>query len=62
MSTIDNPGLYCDDITFCWQDCDLTQCPRNQCNIRDRAVPHSFSVETPGDCPKLEQEKEVKSD
>lgn len=45
-------GLWCDDITFCQEKCDMRDCPRNQCNIRDHNIPHSFSVERPKDCPK----------
>lgn len=51
MSDIrDIPGMWCDDITFCPQKCDRRDCPRNQCNIRDHSIPHSFSVEIPEDC------------
>ena len=46
------PGTWCDDITFCQEQCDLLSCPRNQKNIWDKTVPHSFSVEIPDDCPK----------
>ena len=50
---IDMPdGLWCDDITFCTERCGWKKCPRNCQNIRDRSVPHSFSVERPADCPK----------
>jgi len=45
-------GLWCDDITFCPEKCGWRECPRNKVNIRDRTVPHSFSVEIPDDCPK----------
>ena len=45
-------SLWCDDITFCQEECETTECPRNKRNIRDRTIPHSFSVEIPGDCPK----------
>lgn len=45
-------GLWCDDITFCPKRCGWRSCPRNEQNIRDRLVPHSFSVEIPQDCPK----------
>ena len=45
-------GLWCDDITFCSERCGWKSCPRNKENIRDRAIPHSFSVEIPVDCPK----------
>lgn len=46
-------GLWCDDITFCQETCERMDCPRNKHHIRDRSVPHSFSVEIPQDCPKL---------
>lgn len=46
-------GLFCDDITFCPERCGWKSCPRNRENIRDKAVPHSYSVEVPKDCPKL---------
>ena len=45
-------GLWCDDITFCPVQCGWKDCPRNQQNIRDKTIPHSFSVEIPHDCPK----------
>lgn len=45
-------GLWCDDITFCPERCGWMSCPRNKENIRDKTIPHSFSVEIPGDCPK----------
>ena len=45
-------GLWCDDITFCPEKCGWKSCPRNKKNIRDKTVPHSFSVEIPNDCPK----------
>lgn len=45
-------GLWCDDITFCRARCEMITCPRNQKNIRDRSVPHSFSVGLPTDCPR----------
>ena len=48
----DVDGLWCDDITFCQQDCERMDCPRNRHHIRDRRVPHSYSVEIPLDCPK----------
>ena len=48
----DVDGLWCDDITFCQKKCGWKECPRNKLNIRDKTVPHSFSVETPSDCPK----------
>lgn len=58
MIAKDVPGLYCDDITFCWNRCERTDCPRNSCNIRDRSVPHSYTKETPSDCPKKDSSKE----
>lgn len=53
-------GLWCDDITFCRMHCEWLCCPRNSKNIRDRTIPHSFSVEIPGDCPKRADKKEMK--
>ena len=55
MSAKDILGLWCDDITFCQEDCEDMGCPRNKHNIRDRSIPHSYSVERPKDCPKLEE-------
>ena len=49
-------GLWCDDITFCPVLCERLDCPRNQKNIRDRTIPHSYSVEIPTDCLKKEEE------
>lgn len=51
----DIDGLWCDDITFCPELCNWESCPRNQQNIRDRSVPHSFSVGIPEDCPKWKE-------
>jgi hypothetical protein len=48
-------GLWCDDITFCPEQCGWISCPRNKRNIRDRTIPHSFSVEIPQDCPKQQK-------
>ena len=48
-------GLWCDDITFCPRVCGWKGCQRNKKNIRDRRVPHSFSVETPVDCQKKQE-------
>ena len=48
-------GLWCDDITFCQETCERMDCPRNKQNIRDRTIPHSFSVEVPQDCPKMQE-------
>ena len=45
-------GLWCDDITFCPEDCEDMDCPRNKHNIRDRRFPHSYFVERAPDCPK----------
>ena len=39
-----------DDITFCQEECERVDCMRNSKNIRDRTVPHSYSVERPEDC------------
>ena len=54
MSAKDILGLWCDDITFCQENCDWMDCPRNKQNIRDRTIPHSYSVDIPNDCPKKE--------
>lgn len=48
-------NMWCDDITFCQEKCERMDCPRNQHNIRDRSVPHSFSVEIPQDCLKKQE-------
>lgn len=53
-------NMWCDDITFCQEECERMDCPRNQHNIRDRSVPHSFSVDVPQDCLKKQEEKESK--
>ena len=45
-------GMFCDDISFCPNECDNTECFRNSKNMRDKTIPHSFFVETPPDCPK----------
>lgn len=57
-------GLFCDDISFCPKRCGWTNCPRNSQNIRDKTIPHSYFVETPPDCPKLQQKekKDAKRD
>lgn len=55
----DVPGLWCDDITFCPEQCEWRSCPRNKLNIRDKTVTHSFSVEVPRDCPKIRGEDDV---
>lgn len=52
MSIRDFDEMYCDDITFCAEQCGLESCPRNNKNIRDKTIPHSFSVGRPSDCPK----------
>lgn len=52
MDIRDIAGLWCDDITFCPERCGWTDCPRNSKNIRDRTIPHSYSVGIPKDCPK----------
>lgn len=31
----------------------MKSCPRNSKNIRDKTIPHSFSVGRPSDCPKM---------
>ena len=51
-------GLWCDDITFCPVRCGWKDCPRNKQNIRDKTIPHSFSVGIPIDCPKC-ADKEI---
>lgn len=53
-------GMWCDDITFCQEECSWMNCPRNSKNIRDKTIPHSFSVEIPMDCPK-KADKEISS-
>ena len=57
LTAIDIPGLYCDDIAFCWGPCEMGKCPRNPANIRDRSVPHLFTKEAPEDCPKAERRR-----
>ena len=54
MDIRDIDGLWCDDITFCPERCGWKDCPRNKQNIRDKTIPHSFSVEIPQDCPRVE--------
>ena len=44
-----------DDITFCGEECDKVDCFRNQKNIRDHTIPHSYSMERPDDCLKAEK-------
>ena len=55
-TAMDIEGMWCDDITFCQEHCERIDCPRNSYNIRDRRVPHSYSLERPKDCPKGEQD------
>ncbi len=44
--------MWTDDISFCpIEKCRRKACPRNQMNIRDRTIPHSYFVERPPDCP-----------
>ena len=52
MSANNLIGLFCDDISFCPVRCDRLDCMRNQQNIRDRTIPHSYFMEIPDDCPK----------
>ena len=41
-----------DDISFCPKsECKRKSCKRNQMNIQDHTIPHSFFVEIPYDCP-----------
>lgn len=41
-----------DDITFCINECANKTCFRNPANIKDRAIPHSFSsLKDTEDCP-----------
>lgn len=62
MSAKDIIGLFCDDITFCpYQKCRDTDCPRCQLNIRDHSIPHSYSIETPSDCPHKDDEAYISS-
>lgn len=52
MSAKSIHGLWHDDITFCMKDdCKRVKCPRNQANILNHSIPHSFFVEIPPDCP-----------
>ena len=55
MDIRDIDGLWCDDITFCPITCAWLDCPRNKQNIRDKTIPHSFSVGVPKDCPRAER-------
>ena len=54
---INVPAIFHDDITFCQEECEWNDCMRNKKNIRDKTIPHSFSVEIPEDCPKKHMEK-----
>lgn len=46
--------MWNDDITFCPDEtCEMTNCFRNQKNIVDHRIPHSYFVEVPDGCPKL---------
>lgn len=54
----DITGFFCDDISFCQEQCDWKTCPRNSQNIRDHSIPHSFIMGLPPDCPKKNNEKE----
>ena len=57
MSAENINSFWCDDITFCPVECERMDCPRNQKNIRDRTIPHSYSVEILDDCPKKKEGK-----
>ena len=49
--------MWTDDISFCpIEKCRRKTCPRNQMNIRDRTIPHSYFVERPPDCPYLRKD------
>jgi len=51
--------MWCDDITFCQKkECKRVKCQRNQANIRDHSIPHSFFVERPPDCPYRKKQDE----
>lgn len=40
------------NIHFCQiEKCKRKTCSRNQINIQDKTIPHSFYVERPPDCP-----------
>lgn len=47
--------LWNDDITFCPVECGRTDCYRNQKNIRDRTIPHSYFMEVPEDCLRIKE-------
>ena len=55
MSAENINSLWCDDITFCPLECERLDCQRNQKNIRDRTIPHSYSLEIPEDCLKIRE-------
>lgn len=60
----DEMGWFSDDITFCPKECEIVSCMRNKANIRNKSIPHSFSVEIPSDCPltwKVEQNDQTGS-
>ena len=51
--------MFCDDISFCPNEkCTLKTCKRNQANIRDHTIPHSYFVDTPEDCPRILEKRE----
>ena len=52
-------GLWSDDITFCPLECQRTDCYRNQKNIVDKTIPHSYFMSLPEDCPKRIVNKDV---
>ena len=55
-------AMWNDDITFCLDsECKLNECPRNQINMRDRSIPHSYSLERPEDCLKERKSKNEES-
>ena len=58
-TALDIQGLWCDDISFCPEQCRMMECPRNSKNIRDRFVPHSYFTELPPDCPKEMRKEEI---
>lgn len=46
-----------EDNIFCNKDC-KRKCKRNKNNIIDHAIPHSFFVERPPDCPYRKKQDE----
>ena len=51
--------MFCDGISFCPNEkCTLKTCKRNQANIRDHTIPHSYFVDTPEDCPRILEKRE----